>query len=69
MSRPPTDFSILQPGVDVNQIPKEKTPPLQNVQGFGQMQPAVNSGIVSLRCVINGKCPFVKNQRMHDVYF
>ena len=67
MSRPPTDFSILQPGVDVNQIPKEKTPPLQNVQGFGQMQPAVNSGIVSLRCVINGKCPFVKNQRMHDV--
>ncbi len=63
--RPKTEFSLAIE--NLNEIPKDKEPALESLPGYGSGVPVANSGVVEIKCVINGKCPFVKSPYMHDI--
>lgn len=64
MQIPTPQFDISQQ--NVRDIPKSKRPATQILPGYGAGTPAVNSGAVEIKCVINRKCPFTKDIFMHD---
>jgi acid phosphatase class B len=54
---------------DVTQIPQSKSIPQENI-GPTSLSPlitsAVNTGVVQLKCIINGKCPFNIHEHVDD---